>query len=331
MATLSELAKDYPCCVYKLISPSGKVYIGITNSFNRRMKEHNKCSSDTVLSRAILKYGFENFNKEILLFGSSVYCQEMEIAFIKKWNSIAPNGMNICSGGQRFDPRGENHHCYGKFGANHPAFGNKLSDEVKRKISEFQTGRKRSNETKKKMSDVKKGNLYNLGRKYSDETKKKISDSQKGENNHLFGKHHSEETKVKMRESHAVISDLTSITTRKQYGTEFERYQLNDGRIFNSAKECADAIGAYQENVRSVALGKRKTVNGFTVILIKPEGNQMSHAGVNMHKELAMPEYHKEAAKEAVGNAPESFPGMKEKKVKNVDKGGGPCGVKHQK
>jgi hypothetical protein len=53
--------------------------------------------------------------------------------------------------------------------------------------------------------------------------------------------------------------------------------------------------------------------------------------GIPLHKELAMPEYHKEAAKEAVGNAPESFPGMKEKKVKNVDKGGGPCGVKHQK
>lgn len=57
----------------------------------------------------------------------------------------------------------------------------------------------------------------------------------------------------------------------------------------------------------------------------------MDH-GIPLHKELAMPNLNKSAEKEAVGNAPDSFPGMKDKKVNTGDKrGSGECGVKHQK
>ena len=43
--------------------------------------------------------------------------------------------------------------------------------------------------------------LHNLGKKVSAETRKKMSESNKGENNPFFGKHHSEETRLKLSEA----------------------------------------------------------------------------------------------------------------------------------
>lgn len=45
--------------LYKATSPSGRTYIGITNNFKRRMKEH--LSSKWPFGHALRKYGRENF------------------------------------------------------------------------------------------------------------------------------------------------------------------------------------------------------------------------------------------------------------------------------
>lgn len=56
-------------CLYKAKSPSGKTYIGITNCFKRRMKEHG--GADTPFGRALRKYGRENFEYEFEMFDSA--------------------------------------------------------------------------------------------------------------------------------------------------------------------------------------------------------------------------------------------------------------------
>lgn len=57
----------------------------------------------------------------------------------------------------------------------------------------------------------------------------------------------------------------------------------------------------------------------------------MDH-GIPLRKELAMPNLHESAAREAVGTAPKSFPGMKDKKVDTGNKRNAEsCEVKHQK
>lgn len=53
-------------CLYKATSPSGKTYIGITNNFKRRMKEH--LSSPYAFGNALRKYGREAFIYEFELF-----------------------------------------------------------------------------------------------------------------------------------------------------------------------------------------------------------------------------------------------------------------------
>ena len=50
-------------CIYKLVSPSGKVYIGQTSrTFEKRFKEHcSGTSGGTIIEKALKKYGPENF------------------------------------------------------------------------------------------------------------------------------------------------------------------------------------------------------------------------------------------------------------------------------
>jgi predicted GIY-YIG superfamily endonuclease len=52
--------------LYKIKSPSDKMYVGITNKFKRRMKEH--LSSPYAFGCALRKYGRENFEYEFEFF-----------------------------------------------------------------------------------------------------------------------------------------------------------------------------------------------------------------------------------------------------------------------
>jgi len=97
-----------------------------------------------------------------------------------------------------------------------PNKGKKFSDETKNKLSEKaknrthqpMQGKHHSEETKQKMSDAAKGKKR---QPFSDEWKNKISESVSGQKNGMYGitgkdhpmygKHHSEETKQKMREA----------------------------------------------------------------------------------------------------------------------------------
>lgn len=52
---------------YRIVNNiSRKEYIGITINFERRMKQHQNQKSNSLIHKAILKYGKENFTYEIL-------------------------------------------------------------------------------------------------------------------------------------------------------------------------------------------------------------------------------------------------------------------------
>lgn len=87
-------------------------------------------------------------------------------------------------------------------GENHPKFGDKLSEETKKKISDALTGRIESEETRKKKSLSKLGDKNSFyGRKHSEETKDKISESKKGIEPWNKGIPMSEDDKKKLSES----------------------------------------------------------------------------------------------------------------------------------
>jgi len=86
--------------IYKITSPSGKVYVGQTvQTFKERIKCHKKVSSNcTLLKRAISKYGDEMVY-EIIEEVPHGLLDERETYWIKELNSLAPNGYNCSTGG----------------------------------------------------------------------------------------------------------------------------------------------------------------------------------------------------------------------------------------
>ena len=96
--------------IYKITNlVNNKIYIGQTiNSIDKRFKKHlsqinctNICSA---LYSAFAKYGKENFIIELIVSGeySKDELNELEIFYIKKFDSLSPNGYNLQSGGNSF-------------------------------------------------------------------------------------------------------------------------------------------------------------------------------------------------------------------------------------
>ena len=83
---------------------NNKVYIGITNREPYiRFREHKRKSSTSFISKAIQKYGEENFTFEVLLTNvEDEKISLIECAYIKQYNSLLPNGYNADLGGVEF-------------------------------------------------------------------------------------------------------------------------------------------------------------------------------------------------------------------------------------
>jgi hypothetical protein len=82
-----------------------KPYIGQSIHIETRWQEHCRSSSDSVISRAIRKYGKENFSFEILEECEEEELNKKEEYYIQLYNSIIPNGYNVeekVEGGRRY-------------------------------------------------------------------------------------------------------------------------------------------------------------------------------------------------------------------------------------
>lgn len=190
--------------IYKITNNiNGKIYVGMhsTQDIN-----DTYMGSGTNIKAAIKKYGIENFKREILQHCSSY--EEMMSAeqlivneeFIKRKDTY-----NLIIGGL----------SYGSFGISRTEeireamknkvpvrdkFGNKFKVDVtddrylSNELIHTSKGTKRTEEQRAKIANKA------FGRKCSDETKQKISVAISGENNHFYGRHHTEETKKILRE-----------------------------------------------------------------------------------------------------------------------------------
>lgn len=162
--------------VYKISNlVNGKIYIGKHSTDNL---DDNYMGSGHRLHLAYAKYGLENFKKEVIdYYTSEVELNQGEIYWIAKFNSTNPEiGYNLTYGGDGVIP----------------------TEEVKRKISEALKGRQLSEEHKQNLKgkpSPKKGSHL------TEEHKQKISEVNRGENNGMYNKRHSEESKQKISEA----------------------------------------------------------------------------------------------------------------------------------
>jgi len=88
--------------VYKITSPSNKVYIGITKNIIRRFKEYKslRCKSQILIYNSLKKYGWDSHIKEILfitLTKEEAIIKEKECVLV---NKILNLSLNVSFGGE---------------------------------------------------------------------------------------------------------------------------------------------------------------------------------------------------------------------------------------
>ncbi len=101
---IEEVTEGRKGIIYKISSPSGKVYVGQTIcSFEKRMQQHkSKFSECTLVKRAIDKYGDEMKYEIIENNIPHNQMDEREIHWIKELSSLAPGGYNCDTGGNAY-------------------------------------------------------------------------------------------------------------------------------------------------------------------------------------------------------------------------------------
>lgn len=156
--------------IYKHTSPSGKSYIGQTKNLSQRSNAHKIPSSKCIIFKnAIQKYNWETFTHEIL--AENLLLEEankLEEYFIQEYNTIAPNGYNIRSGG-----------------LNH-----QWNNDTKIKMSNNRKGKSRTPEHQQKLNEAAKTRIRTpehqaallaaVSKPKTEEHKQNMSNSKKG-------------------------------------------------------------------------------------------------------------------------------------------------------
>ena len=213
--------------VYVHTCPNGKKYVGCTTQAKPewRWGKNGEGYRHQLFERAILKYGWSNFQHEVFEVDSAEEMYRKEVELISFYHSNDPKfGYNLSSGGEKGasgctrseeyrkkmsearkgKPHSEEHrkHC---------AEANRRTakdPEFRRKISEAKKGKPRSEETLKKMSEIQK-------KKWLDpEYRKHMVEARKGK----------PQPRVKIS-----LPDGTVLEVTKQALT---RYYINKGRKF---------------------------------------------------------------------------------------------------
>lgn len=94
--------------IYKITSPSNRIYVGQTNDFNKRLFSHKhsikkKKTNNVILINSFRKHGFDEHVFEIIEECDDNVLNEREIFWIKELNTFNgdnPFGMNMTLGGE---------------------------------------------------------------------------------------------------------------------------------------------------------------------------------------------------------------------------------------
>jgi len=87
--------------VYKITNLlNGKIYVGQTvRTLEKRLDQHKR-RTETLVGKAIQKYGWENFSAEIIEeCKTQTELNEREMFWIAKLDCISPKGYNLNEGG----------------------------------------------------------------------------------------------------------------------------------------------------------------------------------------------------------------------------------------
>lgn len=217
--------------VYKITnSINHKVYIGITkfNNPNNRWKNGFGYRKNSLISKAIKKYGWSLFSKEVLHdnLSKEAACA-FEIKYIKEYKNLNLS-YNIGNGGEG---------------------SNSVSETTKEKLRQYK-GEKASmygkKHSKESIEKIRKGSI---GRPVSLKTRQKISEANKKYNG-MRGKTHTEKVRKQVSERFSI--PVLQYTLQGEFIKEYP-----------SITQAQLELNIISNHIGCCCIGRRKTCSGF--------------------------------------------------------------------
>jgi group I intron endonuclease len=205
------------CGIYKITSPTNKIYIGQSNNINKRLETYRniRCITQIRLYRSIIKHGWDKHTFEIIHECDESELNDLEKHYIKHYNCFdTPNGLNLTSGGD--------------------------SPIV-------------SEETKLKIGLASRGRIpYNKNKSLSEKTKEKLSLSHMGLIPHNKGKKTSVE--IKQTQSKAHVGNKSKTGSYEIYNQDNKLVYKFTGKFMDKVKEYGlptySFLRSYQKNIK---------------------------------------------------------------------------------
>jgi group I intron endonuclease len=226
--------------IYKIISPSGKIYIGQTTNFTKRKNYYKNGAKpyQVRIYNSLEKYGYDAHTIEFIEECLIENLNERERYWQDFYDVIGKNGLN-CRLTETKDKSGF------------------ISEESKIKMSEAR---------KNRIFDqnwIDKLRKSALGKKHSEETKKRISESNKGRK--FTTEHISKLPQNQKGKFRPKASESTKLKQSLNSGKSKIVYQYTMNRIFieeyRNVAEAQRCLGI--KNISSAALGKIPSSGGF--------------------------------------------------------------------
>ena len=249
------MTADRPFYIYCHTSPNGKRYIGQTcQKPSVRWSDGRGYGNNEYFTRAINKYGWDNFDHQILCVVHSKKVADLfEQHYIAKFNTFNGEGYNLTKGGGG-------------------RVGYKMSDAERAALGDRSRGRELSAESRRKISEsLKEG--YRTGRiappTHSEEALKRMSEERKGEGNPMYGRHHTPEaiaSMIEKRTGRKRSEETRRHISEARYKSEkikrrqVDQFDLDGNYIatYASIKEAADAVGDFSSCIGSCCKGKMR-------------------------------------------------------------------------
>lgn len=229
-------------CIYCYTNKvNGKKYVGQTKDFNKRHNQHknesfneNAKGYNHYFHKAIRKYGFDNFEVEILK--ENLQCQDelnyWECYYINEFDTLATNkkGYNIGSGGNNGNP-----------------YAGKTKEEMEAIFND---------EWRQKQSKSKKGEnnpMYGISLLGD----KNGMFGRNGELNPFYGQHHTEETRKHLSEQKK--------GKKHHRARKIAQYDLQGNliRVWDYMRQIEEEIGILHGGISQCCNGKKDSYKGF--------------------------------------------------------------------
>jgi group I intron endonuclease len=261
--------------IYKITSPSGKIYIGQSVNILSRINKYktSRCITQPIILKSILKYGWDNHLFEIVCECNKEELNELERYYQDKFECIGKNGMNCMltttstkSGKARTETIAKLTGRKLPESTREKMRNKKLSEETRKKISQSNIGRKVSEETRKKISESNTGKKRSIEhiekmklRVMSSETKEKIKLAK-------TGMKYSEEAKANLRAARKGTKPSENCLKKALIATSKKVLDTETGIIYNSASELANILNVKRTTLTAKLSGQNKNNTQYVYV-----------------------------------------------------------------